>query len=165
MSGNLEEIMGGSFNPNDVPESNYDPLPDGEYVVEVVAADLMPTSTGGQRINMRYEVITGAKQGRNIFENLNVVNSNEKAQLIAYQTLAKICKAIGIEKAIDTNDFIGKRMIVKTKIEEGKDGYGPKNKVTAYAPVSGSQTTQRSAPSAPDAPTSSGTAKKLAWHK
>lgn len=51
-------------------ESDYSPLPDGRYLIEVSDVNTRKTSKGDEMWNLSLQVLTGAYRGRLLFDNL-----------------------------------------------------------------------------------------------
>ena len=118
---------------------SFDPLPPGEYVVEVVDSDVKQTKAGdGAYIALQLRVVEGEFENRRVFTNINHQNPNPKAQVIGERQLAQLCTAVGLKHSLD--DVVDLHNIpVKAVIlvEPAKDNYGPRNSVRAYKPVNG----------------------------
>lgn len=170
MTGNLEQVLGGSFDPSTVPESEFTPLPAGDYIVQIIGAVIDDTKSGGKMLKFEYQVMTGPHADRKIFDRLNIVNDNETAVKIAYQSLAKITNAVGLVVAKDTMEYVGKRMVVSLDIEPGKGTYVDKtgqeraksdqNKIKAYSALNGGVTTTQT-----NQPSQEKPAAKMPWAK
>lgn len=172
MNGNLTQILGGTFDASEVELSEYEILPEGDYVLQVVDSEIKPTSKGGTQLIYTMQVVGTTHDGKQIKERLNIVNDNQKAVEIAFQTLAKISLACGVQKVNDSSDLHGKKFIAVIGIKKGegtyiKDGVekknGDQNVIKKFAPMIGGQvqstTTQSTSSSA--APE----AKKMPWAK
>lgn len=124
------------FNPADVPEDTFEPLPAGEYKVVITESTDTPTKKGdGKYFNMKLEVVDGQYKGRVLFDKLNYHNPNETARKIAQQSLKSICEATGVLKPQDTMQLHGIPIIAKVAVSPGKDGYGPSNDVKGYKKI------------------------------
>lgn len=121
--GDLTNVLGGSFNPADVPPSEYEPIPQGDYPAVVTEVELKETRNGGTGIMFKFSVLGTTHDGRVISSFINVVNSSEKAQTIGRQQLAEICNACGLANASDTSDFINKRLKIRVGVEKGQGTY------------------------------------------
>jgi len=143
--------MGGSFKPEDHPETNDNtPLAAGEYIVSVEKAELRETKAGtGKGVNVQFTVEDGPCEGRKAFAWFNVRHQNEKAQEIGQRELASMARAAGLVALNDTDELLGKMLVIKVKVKDDR------NEVTSYKPV------QQAKP-ATQAPTSTG---KMPWEK
>lgn len=138
------------FNADEVPEDdrNFDPLPAGEYTMQVIESKIEDTKTGsGQMLVLTIEVINGPHTNRRIWDRLNIVNQNADAQRIAQRALADLCLAIGVSSVRDTEELHFKPFVGRVGIRTDKTGqYGPQNTVR-YKTKGGA------APSAPNTAT------------
>jgi hypothetical protein len=126
------------FNPAEVPEDTFEPLPAGEYKVIITESTDTPTKKGdGKYFNLKLEVIDGQYKGRVLFDKLNYHNPNETARKMAQQSLKAICEAVGLAKASDTMQFHNIPIIVKLSVTAGKGEYGPSNNVKGYKRIGG----------------------------
>lgn len=135
----------------------FKPLPAGEYITTIIDSEIKETKArNGRFIVITLEITDGQFKGAKIFDRFNVENENPKAVEIAQKQLSSLCSAIGMEEFNDTDELCFKNVQVVLGIEEGKNGYGPSNKVKFYKAVNAAAGNQ-SAPSA---------AKKVpAWKK
>lgn len=139
----MARIPGKQFTSSDIPESNFAPIPEGDYVVMITDSDVKSTKSGdGEYLKLTFKIIEGSYQGRLIWSNLNLVNANETAVEIAQRELAAICSAIGIslEELWDQGDtqiLHGTPMLAKVKIQPGRDGYDPSNSISKYRAYEG----------------------------
>lgn len=126
-------LPGGSFRTEDAPASTFDPIPEGDYVVIVKDSEVKDTKSGGEMLVLKLEVQDDENySGRFIWDNLNLVNANEKAVEIAQRQLAGIASACGIEELEDSQELHGIPVIARIKITPEQDGYGPSNAVRKY---------------------------------
>ena len=154
------------FDVNDLPESDnsFDLLPDGDYQVEIVKAEVKDTKAkDGQFIRLQMKVHAPTYAGRIIFGMINVRNKNEVAEKIGRQQLRTIMECAGLQRLEDTDQLIGTYLVVKVRTQPAHDGYEPSNTIKAYMPAD----TEVSAPASQAAPAKeSAPAKKQApWMK
>ena len=135
------------FNPNEVPDQSFEPLPDGIYVARIIESEEKETKAGtGSYIQLRLEVIEGEYTGRTVFDRLNLRNPNEKAVEIARQTLASICRAVGNMAPRDTQELHDIPMAVKIICKKRQDSDEWSNEVKRYASVTGNAAPVAAAP-------------------
>jgi hypothetical protein len=131
-------LLNNPFDPSAVvAESNYEPLPSGEYVGEILDSTIKDTKSGsGQYIELKIRISDGQYEGRQIFDRLNFLNANPKAQEIGQRQLKNLCEACGIKGALeDTQDLHGHLFGMRLGIEQDKTGqYGPRNSVKSFMP-------------------------------
>ena len=140
----------------EIQDGDFAPIPIAWYSGNITGAELRNTRKGGQYISMMYSVTGPSHQGRVIFDNINIVNDNPKAVEIGYETLAKICKAVGLTVVQDTDQLIGRSLDIKVDIEKS-DEYGDKNIVKGVRATEGGASSMpnfgaSAAPSANPAP-------------
>ena len=170
MTGNLTQLLGQTFDATEVEISEYEILPEGDYVLQVVDSEIKPTSKGGTQLVFTMQVVGSTHDGKQIKERLNIVNDNQKAVEIAYQTLAKLTLACGVPKMNDTSEIHGKKFIATIAIKKGegtymKDGVekknGDQNVIKKFTPIGSTQSA-----AAPTATVSNTVeTKKMPWAK
>lgn len=147
-------------------QNNFDPIPAGNYLAQIIASDLNPTRSGsGNILNLQFQVLEGEYKGRLIFSNLNIQNTNQTAERIAQETLSAICRAVGIMQLQDTTQLHNKPMMIKVKIRKD-DQYGDRNEAYRFEAMSGKQnsmTTQNSMASPP--PVANPTTATKPWNR
>jgi hypothetical protein len=113
--------------------AEYDPIPDGEYVLKALDAEEKETSRGdGSYIKAKFEVVKGEYAGRLLWQNFNINNPSEKAQRIGRQQLVAWATACGKPDADDTDKLLEKPFRAAVTIEPGSGGYKPSNKIKAF---------------------------------
>lgn len=131
---NLNEV----FTLDSLPTSStgsFDPLPVGWYTASVVDALLKDSKSGGQYINVRYDILGPTNAGRVIYGMITIRNASSKAEEIGRMQLADLMRAIGLAKIGDTDELIGGKCQIKVEIQES-EGYGAQNRVVAFKAVS-----------------------------
>lgn len=134
------------FIPDNVEDVDFSPLPDGNYAVTISTVDVKQTKAGtGTYFKIGYVC---ENNGRKIFDMINYKNQSEVAQNIGRSQLKKLCDAVNVRTLRDTDELIGKRLVVTVVVEDGgtyTDQYGEtkkgkaSNKVTNYSPYTGAQ--------------------------
>jgi hypothetical protein len=122
-----------SFSLEQVPErqTSYDALPAGWYDVTIAGAEIKDSKSGGQYINVRYDITGPSAAGRVVFGMITVRNSNPKAEEIGMQQLGELIQALGFDKIEDTDQLIGGRLSIKLTVSESEQ-YGEQNRVGGY---------------------------------
>lgn len=127
------------FNVNDMPvqeDRDFQPLPEGEYMVEIKTAEIKETKAGtGQYINLRMDVIEGKYIKRVLFSMLNIKSHSDVAEKIGRAQLGEIMRCNNIATLQDTDQLIGATMMANVAIGEYKGQ--PKNEVKGYRSASG----------------------------
>lgn len=170
MTGNLTQLLGGTFDATEVELSEYEILPEGDYVLQIVGSEIKPTAKGGTQLIFDMQVVGSTHDGKTIKERLNIVNDNQKAVEIAFQTLAKLAMACGVPKVNDSSDLHGKKFLAGIVVKKGegtymKDGVekknGDQNQIRKFSPTGSTQSAATPTATA-TAPTE---AKKMPWAK
>lgn len=105
--------------------SAFGPLAPGEYVGEIVAADVKQTKAGSNMLSLEIKTDRGK-----VWDNLNLWHSNPKAVEIAKERLSAIGRALGMSAITDTDQLLAKRVKVRVGIQERNPNY---NEVLGYA--------------------------------
>lgn len=126
-------------------KTNFDPIPAGNYVAQVVESDIKPTKSG-QALNLTLEILDGPCRNRKVWARLNIKNDSAQAQQIAQAQLSALCHAIGVINLTDTQQLHGKPVRIRVKVRPAEGTYAASNDVTGFEAVPGgavpSQTTQ-----------------------
>lgn len=170
--------LGFVFNTEEVPESIFEPIPAGDYKALITESEMKTTkSRTGEYLELKIEITEGEHAGRTFFERLNIKNPNEKAVEIAYQTLAKICKAVNKNNIQRSEELHNIRFFLSVGVEvnppyQKADGTmsesGFKNSIKGYksilnyTPTATTPTTGQQQAVAPTTPTAT---KSLPWKK
>lgn len=123
---------------------DYAPLPVGWYRVRITDATLKESRSGGEYMNVRYDVSGGDHDGRVVFGMITTQHRNSKAVEIGEQQILDLAAACGIVELDDTDQLVGHEIDVRLKIERS-DEYGDRNRVVAWLPA-GTKTKGASAP-------------------
>lgn len=141
--------------------AEYDPLPEGEYILKALEAEEKETSRGdGSYIKAKFEVVRGEHAGRLLWQNFNINNPSEKAQKIGRQQLVAWATACGKPDADDTDKLLEKPFKASVSIEPGKNGYKDSNKIKAFLFNQEEVPARKAAPAAKSAPKASAPAAK-----
>lgn len=136
------------FNPEEYPDDgvrggSYDPFPAGEYRLKGIEAEEKDTSTGGNMITVKFEVVKGEYEGRLMWHNFNVTvkpkDRTEKAeknaataQNIGRRDLSNWARACGKPGAGDTDQLIDIPFDADVGIQKGSGGYKDANRVNEF---------------------------------
>jgi hypothetical protein len=151
-------LLDESFDLDSLPTSqpSFEPIPAGWYMASINSAEIRPTKSGGKMIALKYEVLGPTHAGRFVFGNINIRNSNPKAEEIGRQQLGDIMRAIGLSRLSDTDDFIGGKLSIKVQVTQSEQ-YGPGNEIRGWKAIEGSSIPRPTMPtSAPSTPSSAG---------
>lgn len=142
-----------NFNAAEVPpQQEFDLLPAGKYVGQVIDSEIVPTKAGtGQMLKLTFEIIEGDHANRRLWARLNIANENAQAQQIGLAQLSALCHAVGVVKLTDSLELHEKPVVLTVKVRKAKPGdtYGDSNDVTGFAAVGGAG--QAAKPAAPKA--------------
>jgi hypothetical protein len=135
---------------------SFEPLPAGWYTASISGAEVKNTKSGGKMISLKYEIIGPTHSGRFVFGNLNIRNSNQKAEEIGRQQLGDIMRAIGLTHLSDTDDLIGGKLSLKLKVTQS-DQYGPSNDIQGFKALEGGAIPRPAIPSSAPSTSAAGT--------
>jgi len=145
------------FDANDVePQEEFELLPEGQYKAIIAECNDKDTKDGtGKLIEVKLQIIEDPGKGRIFFDRLNIINANETAVQIAKQTLAAICRAVGVMNPQANSDLCNIPFVLTLKHEKRKDNGELINRPKKYEPLS----KQNQAPQQPQQPQN----QKPAW--
>lgn len=116
------------------PDQKPDPVPGGWYNLAVVASEQKPSgkNPNDSYIAMTVKILDGQYAGRQVFDNVNLYNSNPVASEIAWKRMSAYCHATGVIQMTDTQQLHGipfkGRLSVKT---DSTGQYDPSNELKA----------------------------------
>ena len=125
---------------------DFSPIPEGTYKAVIFESEMKQTKTGGQMLVLTWEIKEGEHTGRRIWDRLNVVNKNPKAESIAKQDLASICMAMGLSGCADSEELHWKDVDIKVVVRPPSNGYDASNEIKGYAAPAGAATPPPAAP-------------------
>jgi hypothetical protein len=144
------------FDASSIQPQDRSPLPAGPYLVQIIHSEFRPTKDGtGKYLLLELEVLEGPYTGRRLFDRINLVNPNPKAQQIAEQTLAAICRAVGKVQVISSEELHHIPLIAEVRLDPAKGGYDESNSIKRYSARGQDGTASPAAPAprpAPSAP-------------
>lgn len=118
------------------PQQEFDLLPAGKYLAQVIDSEVVPTKAGtGQILKLTFEIMDGEHANRRLWARLNIANENAQAQQIGLAQLSALCHAVGVTKLTDSLELHEKPVLVTVKVRKAKPGdtYGDSNDVTGFA--------------------------------
>lgn len=123
------------------PESQFTPLPNGDYPVVITESEMKPTKAGdGEYLQLTLEVIEGPFKGKKLWDRLNLKNRNATAVEIAQRALSQICHAVKHLNLTDSVELHHKPMVAKVAVSNS-NGY-ESNDVKEYKEYGGSSAPQ-----------------------
>lgn len=126
-----------SYSADELPKSDFEPIPAGKYECTIHSASVENTKSGGQMLKYRLDIIGPAHQGRVVFGTVTLKNSNPQAVEIGKKQLGDLIRACGIPRLTDTDQLVGSRVLASIGIEKNEE-YGDRNKVRSIQPLAGS---------------------------
>jgi Protein of unknown function (DUF669) len=129
--------LGTTFDPNQTePARNgFDPLPDGEYIAQIVENEVRHTKLGTGFV-LTWEIVDGEFANRKVWQNINYQNESEKAQAIGQGQLKNICDAIGYAEHLEDADVL---MFQPCRVRIGRsrkqEGYEQRDEIKAVKPL------------------------------
>lgn len=136
---NFDAVSYVNQNPDALKGGNFEPLPAGTYLLEVMDSELTTSKSGFAMLKLQFQVAEGEHVGRTVFTNLNIGHSNPKAKSIALQQLAQLCHGAGIKQLVNDTDLVGKRVSGRVTIRPAANGYPASNSISMFA-APGSET-------------------------
>ena len=126
------------FVPEETEDMEFKPLKAGWYPAELVKSELKSTKDKkGKYLSFQFKVTEDANgessEGRFVFTNLNIVNSNETAVKIAHSDLKAICEAVGHKGELeDTVDLHNIPLMIKVSYKPETPDWPAKNEIKGY---------------------------------
>ena len=125
--------IGNAYNPDAEPSSGYTPLPAGEYQMEIVESDYVPTAKGtGMILKCKAQIVGGEFDQRPFYINYNLENDNEQAVEIGQRDFAGLRRATGVLNPQDTDELRFKTFSVKIGVKARKDTGEMENVIRQY---------------------------------
>ena len=127
-----------TFDPETQEGNSWELVPAAEYVAQVVEASVQqPNSGDGFYLKLKWKIAEGAFEGRQVWQNITLVHSNEQAQTIGRKTLKDLCVALDVNEQVnDAKVFLFKPARIKVGIEKDKQGlYPDKNRISRILPL------------------------------
>lgn len=93
---------------NQIPDSEFTPLPDGQYVgrIEKIESE-STTDNNGEQLKLTIDVITAGYEGRKVFDRICYMHStNQQRKDIGLQTWKALCASQNLSGNVDTNQLI-----------------------------------------------------------
>ena len=98
-------LLNNMYNPDAEAQQDLGKLPTGEYVAQIIDSDLKPTQSGGQYLELTYEVTEGPLKGRKHWERLNLDNASAQVVEIANRQFASVREATGVPNPRDSAEL------------------------------------------------------------
>jgi hypothetical protein len=118
------------------PAAPISALPPGRYPVAISKTEMKDTKAGtGQYLQIELTITSGTAANRKLWARLNLVNQNQQAVDIAYRELSAICHAVGVMQVADSDELLGREMMVDVGIEKNGQTGEDTNRVKGYAAI------------------------------
>ena len=122
--------FGQTFDASAVEPSNYDVLPPGKYLAQIIASEMRATKDGnGQYLYLELDILDSQHAGRKLFDRLNLVNANPDAVQMAQRTLSSICRAVGKWQVSNSEQLHLIPLIADVRVRPPKGQYGESNSI------------------------------------
>ena len=93
-----------TFRTSEVKDS-VDVIPPGDYICHVTRSELKDNKKGtGKYLSFTINVIEGEHKGFTIFDIMNIVHDNKKAEEIGNRNLKQLVEACGLDEIEDEKD-------------------------------------------------------------
>ena len=148
-------MAGINFDASAIDTGSHDPVPAGTYEAVVSASEIRATKSGnGKGINLTFEILSDPAKGRKVWAWINFQHPKAEAQRIGQEELARICKAVGVEKLTETEQLHNKPLMITVALDKDDPTRNVIKKVAAKAtPAAAAQpAVQTSSPAAGSAP-------------
>jgi hypothetical protein len=125
-----------NFNASEVePNTPFDPLPAGKYLVAITASEMKPTKTGdGSYLQLELTVLDGEFRGRKVWDRLCINHPNATTVKIARGNLSALCRAVGVMQPRDSVELHNIPLLVTVKCKKRQDTGDLSNEVKGYEP-------------------------------
>ncbi len=128
---------------------NYEPIPAGDYLAQVVESDVVPTKAGtGSQLKLKWLVLDGEYSGRFIFDRVTLTNPNAQAMEIGRKQLNTICHAVGLTHVGDSVELHDRPAVITVRIKPADGQYAASNEVRGYKSAEGDAPAPTPAPAA-----------------
>ena len=129
------------------PDTGFDPIPPGDYVVEITDSDVKNSKNGNLMAVFEFEVLGPSHAGRKLWDQFVLENE------VGMRRLKGMLIAAGHPSPDflgDTEEVHGKSLAVKVKVEQ-KDNFDPRNRISSYKAAGGAPAAQPRPQAQPDA--------------
>lgn len=120
------------FNVGDYKPSEYELIEAGEYDALIIASEKKSTKSGGSRLELKLQIISGKPMNRTLYDNLNLWNRSEQATAIARSQLAAITQAVGVPNPRASEELHNRRLRIVVGVEKREDNGELKNEIKGY---------------------------------
>ena len=107
----------------------------GEYDAIIIASEKKQNKNGGQRLELKLQIVSEHAKNRTLYDNLHLWNKSEEATDIARRTLKSISDALSVKKPKGSEELHNKRLRIVVAVEKREDNGELKNVIKGYKPV------------------------------
>lgn len=112
-----------NFDANSVPESNYEPIPAGDYMVWISESHIETSQAGNQQLKVTMEVMQPERfAGRKLFASFTMQSNNPKAVETGMRILAGVCKAVGVMSPRDSEELHNIPFFTRVEVKQLDSG-------------------------------------------
>lgn len=148
--------LAGSYDETAAPGGDFDPIPAGEYIAEIIDSavdDISRRDDKGRCLKLTWRVKDGEFDGRLIWQRLNLwaenMNNLDKVRSIAEQQFAGIRHATGKVHVKDSEELHYIPCLIRVAVQVDKSGqYPPQNEIKSVKAVGGQGPASAPAPRA-----------------
>ena len=144
-----------TFDATQVDISSHEPVQPGTYEAVITESEIRPCRSGaGRGINLTFEILSEPAKGRKVWNWINYIHPKQEAQRIGQEELARLCRAVGIEKLDDTVQLHNIPLMITVAIDKDDPTRNVIKKVAAKATpaAAGQPAAQTASPAAGSAP-------------
>ena len=138
------------YNADEHETSNFEPLPDGDYLAIAIASELKTTQSGtGEYLAFEWEILADGYNGRKLKSQLNLINDSAIAAQIGNSQLGDICRAVNVITPSDSSELHDKPLVLVVRPDQytnDQDNVVYKNKITGYKPAVTVETVNKTVP-------------------
>lgn len=129
--------LGQSFDPGSVEPNQFDDLPVGEYIAQIVESSVEATKNGkGKLLKLTWQVTEGQFENRKIWQNINFEHESSQAQQIGQQQLKSICDAVGFADHLEDSEVLHFQPCrVRLGMGKANGNYAARPEVKAVKPL------------------------------
>ena len=108
-----------NFDASTIDTTSRDPIKPGTYEAVITESEIRATKSGnGKGINLTFEILSQEAKGRKVWAWINSQHPKQEAQRIGQEELARICKAVGVEKLQDTAQLHNLPLMITVAIDK-----------------------------------------------
>ena len=116
---------------SNVTGGNYEPIPTGDYVVEIEKVENRTAKSGNAMLNITFNVMEGEHEGRKVFDFYVLTEK-------ALWKLKDLLVAVGVDTEgmvdLDAEDLVGEVFVANIEIQQSP-GYDPQNRIKRHKPL------------------------------